>query len=564
MVETGAAIYARGETFLVSGRYLLVLNVDISQCYLRSMRGHVLESRAVKTAPGPGNRALFTFGLELLQRDPVDVAVDLREQYGHVVRIPPIYPGLDRPAYLVTHPNAVQYILQTHPNKFGGFDVPDFAAVEGSILSPPKDAGPEWWSKRLRQVAPEFDEHAAIDHVPALARETSTTLAEYTAGGAGASAVSSPSSDQSRFQSVLGDQLDPAAVSTDTSGVVRLLPLMSRLSVRLIGHSLFSPDIRVHEAAVIRAVAQLRRAFKRQMFGAVAGGVSNHLPDWLSSSLLAPLRRLQFNQAAEPRDSIRTLYDIADAIVTRRECTPGVFGDAITTWLTRPDPVTGETLTPESARREVVGLLIAGFATVSAALTWAVYLAATHPKIQERIYDEAQNSRLFTSVEDTRGTNSGWVPNRDELFTDLEVTHRVWQESLRLYPTLPLFGRTAREGIELGGYAIEPDAPVFVSPYVTHRDPAFWDHPTEFDPDRFLSNRQRDRPEFAYYPFSAGPNGCLGQEIATTQGVVALAALFREYHVKIENEATDVGVNSVINLQPDQTLRTRLEPRNRD
>jgi cytochrome P450 len=102
---------------------------------------HLSENKAARRVPGLSIQSLFTFGTELLRRDPVDIAVDLREQYGHVVRISPVYPGLKQPAYLVTHPDDVQYILQSHPDAFGDLIIPgsaDFAdALDGSILNAP-------------------------------------------------------------------------------------------------------------------------------------------------------------------------------------------------------------------------------------------------------------------------------------------------------------------------------------------------------------------------------------------------------------------------------------------
>lgn len=523
------------------------------------MRFATSENKVARRVPGPSLRSLFTYGAELLQQDPVDIAVDLREQYGQVVRIPPIYPGLKQPAYLVTHPDDVQYVLQSHPDAFGDLNIPGSAdladALEGSILDAPLDGDSEWWIERLRQVAPEFSEDAAVEHAPTLAQTTSTTVAEY-ATGEGETVLSTPlpTPEWSPLRRMFGDRSDPAMVRTDTPGVVRLHPLMSRLSVRLIGTSLFGPDIRAHETAVIRSVARLRRAFKRRTFSIVTGGASRRLPDWLSS----PLRLVNSRRSADRRDPLETIHEAAGAMAARRVRTPQVFDDAVTTWLTRPDPVTGETLTPESARREIAGLLIAGHPTVSAALTWAVYLSATHPEIQKRIRKEARASGLFTLPEDAN--HADWAPDRAALFSELSFTHRVWRESLRLYPTVPIFGRTARERVEFSGYAIEAGAPVFVSPYVTHRDPAFWDHPTTFDPDRFRPDRHRGRHEFAYYPFSAGPHGCLGQQLATTEAVVALATLFCEYHVELADEDGGVGADWAINLQPDRDLHVRLKP----
>ena len=495
--------------------------------------------------PSPGLDSLLTFGSELFRRDPVDVAVDLRERYGHVVRIPPLYPGIERSVYLVTHPNDVRYILQSHPNRFNGLDIPgsdDFsAAVEGSILGSPDVGGTDWWIRRLRRIAPEFSEHYAKRRLRKLVRETETALSEY--GSAPESEVSTRVG-RSRPK-------DPAAV-VDSGDGLRLRPLTARLSVRLLGASLFDSDIRVHEVAIIRSVARLRRAFKRRTFAVVAGPLARRLPDEIGRTVKAlrrPFDPKWLDRSREPLDDLRA---VADTMVTRRERFPGAFDDAITTWLTRPDTVTGETLSPADVASEVAGLLIAGFATVSAGLTWALVLLATNADVQKRVAEEGRQSRPLGSSTDPDGIGY------NDVLSDLSVTHRVWQETLRLYPTLPVFGRTTRRAISLSGYTIPADASVLVSPYVTHRDPTFWTVPEEFDPNRFRPGRRRDRHEFAYYPFSSGPHGCLGRQIATVEAVVALATLCREYRVTLVDDTAAIGLDSAINLVPDADVRGRF------
>lgn len=491
-------------------------------------------SRESRRAPGPGVRSLATLGPELLREDPIDVAVSLRERYGRVVRIPPIYPGLDHAAYLVTDPDDVRSVLQSDPNHYRGLDIPgsdDFAAaVEGSLLGS-SEGGIEWWVERLRQLSPEFSERHASARAPDLVRETATLLDEY-------ADADGPASD------------DPATVPSG-DGTVRVRPLFSRLSLRLLGVSLFGPDVRLHEETVVRAVARLRAAFKRRTFGVVVGPLTRRLPDGLLDALREPFTP-EWVRDADADDPLDALHRVAERVVARRERHPGAFDDAVTTWWTRPDPVTGETLSRDAAVAEVVGMLIAGFATVSAALTWAVVELARRPRLQRRLAEEAEAA-------EAAGVFSG-TPSYDALRDALPLAFRAWRETLRLYPTLPVFGRTAERDVTLSGYGVEAGSPVLVSPYVTQRDPAFWDDPEAFDPARFRPERARERPEFAYYPFSAGPNGCLGRHLATVEAVVALATLCADYRVGAV-DADRPGVDSAINLVPDRDVRVRLARR---
>jgi cytochrome P450 len=55
---------------------------------------------------------------------------------------------------------------------------------------------------------------------------------------------------------------------------------------------------------------------------------------------------------------------------------------------------------------------------------------------------------------------------------------------------------------------------VNLSPWVTHRHPAFWEEPDRFDPERFRPGVERTRPRFAYFPFSGGPRLCIGEQFA--------------------------------------------------
>ena len=61
-----------------------------------------------------------------------------------------------------------------------------------------------------------------------------------------------------------------------------------------------------------------------------------------------------------------------------------------------------------------------------------------------------------------------------------------------------------------GEYNIPAGASVVVGTYLLHRDSRFFPEPELFQPERFFPENSRDRPAFAYIPFSAGPRNCIG------------------------------------------------------
>ncbi|QLD85090.1 cytochrome P450 [Natronomonas halophila] len=521
--------------------------------------------------PGPTLTELVEFVPMLVNDDPVVVAERLRERYGDVVAVPPLHPALDSDVYLLSNPEDIQYVLQSHPSSFRALDVPgsrDFSrVVRNSIVSLHSDSEEGSWTQRLRLVGTEFGEEAAQEHVPELAETTLATLGEFADGLPGQVSAGDPSSVP-----------DGARVWTPESDGVRLLPAMRRLTLRLLGVSLFGRDMRAHEAEVIQAVHTLRSLFKRRQLHLVTSYVTRQLPDrvplpgWVHRPLgVNPHIRLTGRHERRTTEAVETLQAAASDVVARRERTPLVFDDALGEWLRRRDPVTGERIPPAALRQEVMGLLIAGHATMSAGLTWACYLLAARPEAQERIHEEARATTLLSGPEaiGEEGPERADACHPVEGAAFLEsvpYTKRVWKETLRLYPSLPVFGRTVDESVEFDGIDIEAGSHVLTSPYVVHRDERWWDDPETFDPSRFEGDN--GRPPFAYFPFSGGRHACLGEAIATTEATTVLATMLATHRIEFAgpdvedpHAAPEVGVDSAINLQPDRDIVVRFVPR---
>ena len=59
------------------------------------------------------------------------------------------------------------------------------------------------------------------------------------------------------------------------------------------------------------------------------------------------------------------------------------------------------------------------------------------------------------------------------------------KESLRLYPSVPMIGRTVEAKTEIDGIVLNKGDTVVPLLFYLHRNPAVWDNPNEFIPERF-------------------------------------------------------------------------------
>ncbi len=99
------------------------------------------------------------------------------------------------------------------------------------------------------------------------------------------------------------------------------------------------------------------------------------------------------------------------------------------------------------------------------------------------------------------------------------------RETLRLYPPIHIGNRKAAHDVHLPAGTIPAGNRVMYSIYLSHRDPAQWENPDAFDPDRF--DRQAAVPAFTYVPFGGGPRNCIGATFAQIEAKVVMARLFQ-------------------------------------
>lgn len=262
-------------------------------------------------------------------------------------------------------------------------------------------------------------------------------------------------------------------------------------------------------------------------------------PDWL------PLR-----SKARLRAAMRHYDAVLLSAAQRRLSAPQ--GDLLSLLLTAQDRQGGTMgMSPRQARDEAANLLMGGKETVSATLTFACWLLAHHPAVQEQTAYEA--AQAF----------SGCTAGSPDL-ARLSYTQSVVKEAMRLYPPVYIIARQVRRPIIVDGYRLPRYSQVMLPVYAIHRDPRWFDAPLQFDPGRFSPDAQRRRMPYTYLPFGAGPRSCVGMTLGYQQCVLALATLLHGYRIQPPATPISLRLAADIALHPKDPLPLVLEPRRAD
>ncbi|MGW5849900.1 cytochrome P450 [Streptomyces sp. NPDC055254] len=179
----------------------------------------------------------------------------------------------------------------------------------------------------------------------------------------------------------------------------------------------------------------------------------------------------------------------------------------------------GRRLDDTEVRDQVLSVLAAGVETTASLLAWTLHALAAHPDVERRLWAELDRELVG------RAPVHADVPR-------LPYTRQVLFEVLRLWPPTWMLSRITLEETEVAGFALPAGADVILSPYALQRDPAVFDDPDVFDPDRWLPERLTAGQRQAFTAFGGGRRKCLGEHYGMTEAVLALAAISSHWQLR--------------------------------
>jgi cytochrome P450 len=245
------------------------------------------------------------------------------------------------------------------------------------------------------------------------------------------------------------------------------------------------------------------------------------------------------------RRSVKRIHQIIDKVVEDHLSGRGDHNSMLELLIRRQQRNPELKLDVVALRNEAATIFMAGHETTAATLTWAWYLLARAPWVEKAVHDE------IARVCGDRVPTIDDVPN-------LEWCKAVIEETLRLYPPVPILARQNRQADTIGGLDIAPASLILIVPWLLHRTGSLFEKPHHFLPERFLGGK-RPTP-YSYIPFASGPRVCPGLHFGLTEAILCLAIIAQSFRVTID-PAHKVEPICRLTLRPKAGLPVKLERR---
>ncbi|PRQ59927.1 putative abieta-7,13-dien-18-ol hydroxylase [Rosa chinensis] len=217
---------------------------------------------------------------------------------------------------------------------------------------------------------------------------------------------------------------------------------------------------------------------------------------------------------------------------------------------------------PKYLRDIVLTFIAAGKDTTASALSWFFYMMCKHLDIQEKI---AQEVREATGLNNSSSVDEVAANLTEEALNKMQYLHAALNETLRLYPTVPMNARICfSDDVWPDGYSIKKGQLVIFQPYSMGRMKFIWgDDAEEFRPERWLDengNFQEESP-FKFLAFNAGPRICMGKDYSFILMKIFAAALLNNYTFKLSDEKKVVKYKMMVTLHINKGLNVHASPR---
>jgi len=246
-----------------------------------------------------------------------------------------------------------------------------------------------------------------------------------------------------------------------------------------------------------------------------------------------PIARLPLARTREFLNAGRRLDRIVETIIREHRATPEATDSLLSAMMRATESGTG--MDDRQLRDEVMTMFLAGHETTATVLSWMLYCLSTHPQCERELRAEL-DGRLDRPANMTQ-------------LCELSYAKQVLDETMRLFPPVWAISRRTVADDVITGWHIPAGTTVFVAPYLTHRHPELWPDPEAFVPERFAEESARQRPRYAYFPFSGGPRQCIGIGFAELEALLVLSRLMQRFEFRAV-PCQRVEMAAMITLRP--------------
>lgn len=176
----------------------------------------------------------------------------------------------------------------------------------------------------------------------------------------------------------------------------------------------------------------------------------------------------------------------------------------------------GQPMSNQEIRDEMITLLIAGHETSATSMSWVLYRILSNVKVLTKIKNE---------IATVTSQQSNIVNSLSQL-TYLDATIK---ETLRMLPVIPYIARLTKNEYKINNFILPKDVAIVPCIYLTHHEPEIWSEPKNFSPERFINSSEKP---YTYLPFGGGMRRCIGAAFAHYEIKIVLAEILQ--HTDLE------------------------------
>ncbi|XP_003400316.2 cytochrome P450 306a1 [Bombus terrestris] len=182
----------------------------------------------------------------------------------------------------------------------------------------------------------------------------------------------------------------------------------------------------------------------------------------------------------------------------------------------------------------------AGTDTTLTTFRWFLLFMATHPMEQEKIQSEMDLC-----------LKEGEQPTLDDRIAMPRLEAAI-AEVQRIRTVTPLgIPHGTSEDMQIGDYDVPRGTMIVPMQWAIHTDPAYWQDPLEFRPDRFLSDDGSFFKPESFLPFQSGKRICVGEELAKMVLFLFAGRILRAFVISVPpDEIVDLEGDCGITLVP--------------
>jgi cytochrome P450 family 4 len=135
----------------------------------------------------------------------------------------------------------------------------------------------------------------------------------------------------------------------------------------------------------------------------------------------------------------------------------------------------------------------------------------------------------------------------------------VIKETLRLFPSVPLFVRKLRSEKQIGDFIFPKDAELISLPFLMMRNSKHFNNPLTFNPERFIN---LDSTPLAFTPFSIGARKCPAGKYAFAVLKMMAVKVLLNFNLELPEGHKEVTPQFAVVLKTKEKILINIQKRN--